>query len=77
MNATAERLDNFLRETDPETARTIEQIVRSLLALQAGSEAGKTSVRATVGCATLPVYAMGGFRPGVDPHKLGQISDDF
>jgi hypothetical protein len=34
MNATAEQLDNFLREADPATAQTVEQIVRGLLSLR-------------------------------------------
>ena len=79
MNATAERLDEFLCKTDPATARTLEQIVSLLIArFKSAPAQSEPPPQATVrGAYKMRSYAMGGFQAGIDPHKLGQLPDEF
>lgn len=79
MNATAEQLDHYLREADPATARTVEQIVG--LVIQRFKSApegdGPPAPPAVSKAYKMRTYDMGGFQPGIDPHKLGQLPDEF
>ncbi len=75
MNATAERLDHYLRDADPAAARTVEQIVGLLIQrFQTGSGSQPQTV---TGSYRIKTRSMGPFQSGFDPHKLGQIPEDF
>lgn len=71
MNSTAEQLDSFLREADPATAQTVEQIVRGLLSLRL------TVLPACSGPVTyrLPARSLGAL-PGLDLTKLAHADED-
>ncbi len=79
MNATAAQLDHYLREADPATARTVEQIVS--LVIQRFKSApggnGQPSEPVAAKAYKMRTYDMGGFQPGIDPYKLGQLPDEF
>ncbi len=78
MNATAEQLDLYLREADPATAHTVEKIVGLLIQrFQAGSDGHNGHPATTTGTYHIKTHHMGAFRPGFDPHKLGQLPEDF
>lgn len=79
MNATAEQLDHYLREADPATARTVEQIVSLVIQRFKSAPAGdgESSQPATSKAYKMKTYDMGGFQPGIDPYKLGQLPDEL
>ncbi len=78
MNATAEQLDHYLREADPATAHTVEKIVGLLMQrFQAGKGSQNGHPKAASGSYRIKTHQMGAFRPGFDPHKLGQLPEDF
>ncbi|MES2596428.1 MAG: hypothetical protein V4662_13870 [Verrucomicrobiota bacterium] len=74
MNATAEQLDHYLREADPATARTVEQIVGLVMQRFQPAKGGQQPGR---GGYRIKTQHMGAFQPGFDPHKLGQLPEDF
>lgn len=74
MNATAEQLDQFLREADPATARTVEQIVKRLLSSR--SEKSKTAGEAKSPLRYhLPSRDLQA-RAGLDLTKLAHFDED-
>ncbi len=78
MNATAEQLDHYLREADPATAHTVEKIVGLLIQrFQAGKGSQNGQQPNSIGSYRIKTHHMGAFRPGFDPHKLGQLPEDF
>jgi hypothetical protein len=78
MNATAERLDHYLRDADPASARAVEQIVGLLIQrFQAGNSGQNGHTPTAGGTYRITTHHMGAFRPGFDPHKLGQLPEDF
>lgn len=78
MNATAEQLDHYLREADPATAHTVEKIVGLLIQrFQAGKGNSNGQRPNSTGSYRIKTHHMGAFRPGFDPHKLGQLPEDF
>lgn len=78
MNATAEQLDHYLREADPATAHTVEKIVGLLMQrFQAGKGSQNGQQPNSTGTYRIKTHHMGAFRPGFDPHKLGQLPEDF
>lgn len=75
MNSTAEQLDHYLREADPASARAVEKIVELLIQqFRSGNGSRQQPVS---GAYRIRTHQMGAFRPGFDPHKLGQLPDDF
>ncbi len=78
MNATAEQLDHYLREADPATAHTVEKIVGLLIERFKAGNSGQNGHPPTAGGTyRIKTHHMGAFRPGFDPHKLGQLPEDF
>jgi len=78
MNATAEQLDHYLREADPATAHTVEKIVGLLNErFQAGKGSQNGQQPNSTASYRIKTHHMGAFRPGFDPHKLGQLLEDF
>ena len=78
MNSTAEQLDHYLREADPASAYTVEKIVGLLIQrFQAGNSGSNGQPPTTSGAYRIKTHHMGAFRPGFDPHKLGQLPEDF
>ncbi|MEZ5384899.1 MAG: hypothetical protein R3F13_05235 [Prosthecobacter sp.] len=78
MNATAEQLDQYLREADPATAHTVEKIVGLLIQrFQTGDGSQNGQQPSPSGAYRIKTHQMGAFRPGFDPHKLGQLPEDF
>ena len=78
MNATAEQLDHYLREADPATAHMVEKIVGLLIQrFQAGKGSSNGQQPNSIGSYRIKTHHMGAFRPGFDPHKLGQLPEDF
>ncbi len=77
MNATAEQLDHYLREADPATAHTVEKIVGLLIQRFQAGNSGQNGHPPTAGTYRIKTHHMGAFRPGFDPHKLGQLPEDF
>jgi hypothetical protein len=76
MNATAEQLDNFLREADPATAQTVEQIVRGLLSLRPKAVPHRPAPEAAAAATyRLPARNLGA-RPGLDLTKLAHADED-
>lgn len=74
MNATAEQLDHYLRQADPNTARTVEKIVGLLIQR---FQAGNGGQHSTTDTYRIKAHRMGSFQPGFDPHKLGQLPEGF
>jgi hypothetical protein len=78
MNATVEQLDHYLRKADPATAHTVEKIVGLLIQrFQAGNSGQNGHPPAARDAYRIKAHHMGAFRPGFDPHKLGQLPEDF
>lgn len=78
MNATAEQLDHYLRDADPATAHTVEKIVELLIQrFQSGNGSQNGQQPNSIGSYRIKTHHMGAFRPGFDPHKLGQLPEDF
>lgn len=74
MNATAEQLHHYLREADPATAHTVEKIVGLLIQrFQAGKGSQNGQQPNSTASYRIKTHHMGAFRPGFDPHKLGQM----
>lgn len=77
MNATAGQLDQSLREADPATAHTVEKIVGLLIQrFQAGNGGHNVPLATATGTYRIKTHHMGAFRPGFDPHKLGQLPEE-
>jgi hypothetical protein len=79
MNATAEQLDHYLRQADPATARTVEQIVGLVIQRFKSFPEGDGPPSPPVASKAykMRTYDMGGFQPGIDPYKLGQLPEEF
>jgi hypothetical protein len=78
MNATAEQLDHYLRDADPATAHTVEKIVGLLIQRFQTDNGNQNNQQPTsTGGYRIKTHHMGAFRPGFDPHKLGQLPEDF
>lgn len=74
MSAAVAQLDQFLREADPITARTVEQIVLNVLSLHPAT----TSEEASPAHARyhLPSRRLGA-HAGLDLTKLAHVDDDL
>jgi hypothetical protein len=73
MSTLASEIEKQLPALEPEAALHFERAVREMLLL---AQRGKPVPAAKSG-ASLPAFSMGAFKPGIDPHKLGQLPDDF
>jgi len=72
MNATAAQLDTFLNETDPATARTVEQIVRDLIRVRSRRAEGVVPEKVLY---RLPSRHLGA-APGADLTKLAHLDEE-
>lgn len=78
MNATAERLDRYLHQADPVTAHTVEKIIELLMQrFQTGNGGESKEPRPATGTYRIKTHRMGAFQSGFDPHKLGQLPEDY
>jgi hypothetical protein len=75
MNATAEKLDHFLREADPRTARTVEEIVNGLLSLRSKPDSTGQVEHASNVRYQLPERRLG-VRQNLDLTKLAHADED-
>lgn len=71
MNTAVAQLDRFLRESDPATAHTVEQIVLNLISLRPAN--GKNLSAPTR--YSLPSRSLGALA-GLDLTKLAHVDDD-
>jgi hypothetical protein len=76
MNATAEQLDQFLREADANTARTVEQIVRGLLAARPNGSKTTEKIAQERVPYELPARSLGA-RRDLDLTKLAHADEDI
>ncbi len=73
MSTLVMEIEKQLPALEPEAVLHFERAVREMLML---AQRGKpAAANAKVG--SLPAYSMGDFQQGIDPHKLGQLPDEF
>lgn len=74
MNAAVAQLDQFLREADPVTAHTVEQIVLNVISLHPATSGEGASFTPTH--YHLPTRRLGA-HAGLDLTKLAHVDDDL
>ena len=77
MSTVALSIEKKFQAIEPEDALHIQRALREMLLLARRKKADHVAAVERKADDTLPSFSMGAFMPGIDPHKLGQLPDDF
>ena len=77
MSTLTLNIEKEFEAIEPEDALHIQRALQEMLKLARRKKSDTQTASIPTNKTSLPSFDMGSFMPGIDPHKLGQLPDEF
>jgi hypothetical protein len=77
MSTLTLNIEKEFEAIEPEDALHIQRALQEMLKLARRKKSDTQTTSIPANKTSLPSFDMGSFMPGIDPHKLGQLPDEF